>query len=389
MEERRDRQQVSWALQTNGYLIDGAWAAFFREHGFLIGVSVDAYRDLHDSMRPDAHGAATYARVMGGVRLVRESGVVVNILSVLTSQMAAHPRVMGWDVADAIIERALAVAPDAHVSFAFQGGEPTLAGLEFFRSFVARVEERRDRQQVSWALKTYGYLIDGVWAELFRESGVDVNIFSVLTSQMAAHAQRVFSFIKREGITHIQFIPCLPGLDDEHDAFSLAPREFSSFYRRLFDLWWRELGAGSYVSIWLFENIMQMALGQFPPQCGMLGRCAPQFVVESDGSVYPCDFYALDEYRVGDIRNDDLEAMATCEAMRAFLREPRRACSRCSDCPFEGMCHRNCKRLNIAYYDEGYCGLREFLEYAYPGLHRPFIVACSTCGGASWEPGAM
>ena len=44
-EERRDRQQVSWALQTNGYLIDGEWAEFFREHGFLIGVSVDAYRD--------------------------------------------------------------------------------------------------------------------------------------------------------------------------------------------------------------------------------------------------------------------------------------------------------------------------------------------------------
>lgn len=330
--------------------------------------------------------------------------------------VAAHreerrARVMGWDVADAIIERALAVAPDAHVSFAFQGGEPTLAGLDFFRSFVARVEERRDRQQVSWALQTNGYLIDGEWAAFFREhgfligvsvdayrdlhdsmrpdahgaatyarvmggvrllreSGVDVNVLSVLTSQMAAHPQRVFSFIKREGITHIQFIPCLPGLDDEHDAFSLAPREFSSFYRRLFDLWWRELGAGSYVSIWLFENIMQMALGQFSSQCGMLGRCAPQFVVESDGSVYPCDFYALDEYRVGDIRNDDLEAMATCEAMHAFLREPRRACSRCADCPFEGMCHRNCKRLNIAYYDDGYCGLREFLEYAYPGLQR-------------------
>ena len=92
VEERRESQQVSWALQTNGYLIDEEWAAFFREHGFLIGVSVDAYRDLHDSMRPDAHGAATYARVMGGVRLLREAGVDVNVLSVLTSQMAAHPQ---------------------------------------------------------------------------------------------------------------------------------------------------------------------------------------------------------------------------------------------------------------------------------------------------------
>lgn len=330
--------------------------------------------------------------------------------------VAAHreerrARVMGEDVAGAIIDRALAVAPDARISFAFQGGEPTLAGLDFFRSFVARVEERRESQQVSWALQTNGYLIDEEWAEFFaehrfligvsvdayrdlhdsmrpdahgaatyarvmrgvrllRERGVDVNILSVLTAQMAAHPQRVFSFIKREQISHIQFIPCLPGLDDEADAFSLAPRAFSSFYRRLFDLWWRELGSGHYVSIWLFENVMQMALGQFPSQCGMLGRCAPQFVVESDGSVYPCDFYALDEYRVGDIRVDELEAMATCETMRAFLDEPRRACSQCATCPFEGICHRNCKRLNIAYYDEDYCGLHEFLEYAYPGLQR-------------------
>ena len=79
VEEGRENQRVSWALQTNGYLIEEDWAEFFREHGFLIGVSVDAYRDLHDSMRPDAHGAATYARVMSGVRLLRERGGGVHL----------------------------------------------------------------------------------------------------------------------------------------------------------------------------------------------------------------------------------------------------------------------------------------------------------------------
>ena len=88
--------------------------------------------------------------------------------------VAAHreersARVMGEDVASAIIDRALAVASDAHISFAFQGGEPTLAGLDFFHSFVARVEERRENQRVSWALQTNGYLIEEEWAEFFRE----------------------------------------------------------------------------------------------------------------------------------------------------------------------------------------------------------------------------
>ena len=95
---------------------------------------------------------------------------------------------------------------------------------------------------------------------------------------------------------------------------------------------------------------MQLSLGQYPQACGMLGRCAPQFVVESNGDVYPCDFYALDEYRCGNIREDSLEELATCETSRAFLAEPRRACAACADCPFEGICHRNCKRLNAAYY---------------------------------------
>ncbi len=332
------------------------------------------------------------------------------------SDVAAHrvrpcARVMDDAVTDALIDRALAVAPDAHVSFSFQGGEPTLAGLPYFRSFIERVEARREHQQVSYALQTNGLAIDDAWAAFLaehrvlcgvsidgwrdlhdslrpdahgagtyaramgavrrlRRAGAEVNVLAVLTAQMARHPQRMFSWIEREHIDYLQLIPCLPGLDEEVDTFSLTPRAFASFYQRLFDLWWRSCEQGRYVSIWLFENLMQMALGQFPAQCGMLGRCAPQFVVESDGAVYPCDFYALDEWRVGNICTDGLERMATCETMRAFLAEPRRACAACADCPFEGVCHRNCKRLNVAYYDAAYCGLKEFLTYAWPGLER-------------------
>ena len=53
------------------------------------------------------------------------------------------------------------------------------------------------------------------------------------------------------------------------------------------------------------------------------------------------------------------------EKMSAFLSEERRPCQSCETCPFERMCHKNCKRLNIAYYDDHYCGYRDFLEYAY------------------------
>lgn len=318
---------------------------------------------------------------------------------------------MTTEVTHAVIDKALALSPDASVTFAFQGGEPTAVGLSFFRDFVTHVASRLQRQRVSYAIQTNGLAVadDPAWAKLFsehhflvgvsvdgsreihdhlrpdvegkgtyarvmkaisrlRNAGVEFNVLTVLTSELARHSQQAFRFLVREHIDYVQFIPCLPGLGERANAFSLAPHEFASFYRLLLDQWLRELKRGNYISIGLFDDIMAMSLGSYPTQCGMLGSCAPQFVVEANGDVYPCDFYALDEWRCGNVVNDSLEDLVLSEAARRFLAEPRRACASCATCSFEGMCHRNCKRLNTAYYDEDYCGYREFLEYSYGAL---------------------
>ena len=316
---------------------------------------------------------------------------------------------MSEETVRALVDRALGLGSDAQVTFAFQGGEPTLAGLDFFRSFTAYVDERRTRQTVSYALQTNSHSLTPEWEAFFREhgflvgvsvdayrelhdslrgdirleptharamesirmlreAGVEFNVLTVLSAQLARHPQRVFKFYQREKIDYVQLIPCLAGFDGEGEEYALTPRAFFSFYRTFFDLWLREARAGRAFSVGLFDNVMQLSLGQWPQACGMLGRCAPQFVVESNGDVYPCDFYALDEYRCGNIREDSLEEMASCAVMRGFLAEPRRECAACADCPFEGICHRNCKRLNVSYYDETYCGYREFLEHAYRPL---------------------
>ena len=325
-------------------------------------------------------------------------------------EVAVAPR-MSAETAHATIDKAFALAPDAHVTFAFQGGEPTAAGLPFFRDFVAHVDERRERQQVAYAIQTNGLAVaeDPAWTELFakwsflvgvsvdgsrqihdhlrpdaagrgtyarvmravghlREAGVEFNVLTVLTSELARHPQLAFGFLLREKVDYVQYIPCLPGLGEQANEWSLTPHAFAVFYRALLDQWLRELSRGHYISVGLFDDVMAMSLGRMPVQCGMLGQCAPQLVVEGNGDVFPCDFYALDEWRCGNIRDDSLEALVTCDAVRRFLAEPRRPCEACATCPFEGMCHRNCKRLNVAYYDETYCGYREFLEYGYERL---------------------
>ena len=321
----------------------------------------------------------------------------------------ANHGVMEAPCAEAIIDAAFALGPDTKVTFAFQGGEPTCAGLEFFRSFCAHVDEARERQTVHYAIQTNGYVIDDTWAEFLaehdflvgvsidgypemhdwlrpdargvgtmgrvldaisalRRASAEFNILTVLTDQLAHHPQKLYRFYKQHKFGFVQLIPCLPGLDETNDEYSLEPESFASFYKTFFRMWLEDFKRGDRMSVTLFDNVIPLFAGVWPQQCGMLGACAPQFVVEGNGDVYPCDFYVLDRYCLGNIRENSLEDMATCDALRTFIAEPRRDCTLCADCPFERICHKNCKRLNTCYYREDYCGYRDFLEYAAPDM---------------------
>lgn len=98
----------------------------------------------------------------------------------------------------------------------------------------------------------------------------------------------------------------------------------------------------------------------------MCGKCTIQNVVESNGDVYPCDFYVLDEYHCGNVLDTDLLAARDCSRAKAFAyrEEPQL----CAACPFQPMCHGNCKRLRSVFMNETQCGYQRFLLYAYPKL---------------------
>lgn len=84
--------------------------------------------------------------------------------------------IMTDDVAHALIDRALALSDDADITFAFQGGEPTCAGLAFFERFCAYVDDHATAQTIHYALQTNGYVVDDVWADFFRRSCKRLNI---------------------------------------------------------------------------------------------------------------------------------------------------------------------------------------------------------------------
>ena len=114
----------------------------------------------------------------------------------------------------------------------------------------------------------------------------------------------------------------------------------------------------------LFDNLVRMAAGQPPEQCGMLGQCQCQFVAEADGSVYPCDFYVLDEYRLGFIQESSFEELAQSLGMTKFLEDGRTGTSSlCEECWVRPICGGGCRRYRSFYFSkEGYCPYGDFLS---------------------------
>lgn len=308
---------------------------------------------------------------------------------------------------------------DGPVSLAFQGGEPTLAGLDFFRSAVALSRQFNSAKlPVSFTLQTNGILLDDQWAAFFAEnhfliglsldgfreihdkyrvypngSGtfdvvmekvellkrhqVEFNILSVITRQTAGSVRKIFQFFKEHNLSYQQYIPCLDPLNEVrggHD-YSLTTKKYEHFLKTLFDNWYREISQGNAVHNRYFENLVGMLLLQPPESCGMIGHCSEQNVVEADGSVYPCDFYVLDQYRLGNLLTDSFEDIRRRRREIGFIQQSMEVHAACQACQWHPICRGGCRRdrqqsdgtLGLNYFCSAYQG---FFSYAMPRLEQ-------------------
>ena len=89
---RKPGQMIQQTFQTNGLLLDDAWCAFFKKHNFLVGLSVDGPRELHDANRRDRKGQGTFDLVMRGWRFLKAHGVEFNILCTVNAANQARGR---------------------------------------------------------------------------------------------------------------------------------------------------------------------------------------------------------------------------------------------------------------------------------------------------------
>lgn len=329
--------------------------------------------------------------------------------------------IMKEGVRDLIIEKTLSEAEDT-CNFAFQGGEPTLAGLAYFKGFTDTVNRLKGNLKIDYSLQTNGTLLDEEWLDFLEENNflvgisldgtkaihdknrvdlsgsgtflkvmdvmrrmknrnIELHVLAVLTASSAMQIEKVYRFFQKEGFLRQQYIPCLDPLDQARggEAYSLNPVQYGECMKKLFDMWMEDYKNHNYVYIRQFENWCGILKGCEPEACSMTGRCSVQNVVESNGDVYACDFYVLEKYRLGNLGEKSWrEIWKEPETLRFFEESAqiRGEClKRCGECRWHALCRGGCLRDMEKdgengwhnYYCEAY---RNFFPYIMPRLGR-------------------
>lgn len=303
---------------------------------------------------------------------------------------------MTEETLETLVREAIAYA-DGSLTFAFQGGEPTLAGLDFFQKAVELQQKYNNKKlQIENTIQTNGLLIDEKWArflgehrflvglsldgpkkmhdryrkdaggqdtfarimhsvQLLEQYHVDYNVVTVVTNDTAKQASFLYKFWKRNHYPFVQFIPCMDEIKrqdgtQERSIYAVEPEQYGKFLCELFDLWYADFATGEAMDIRMFSNLAQMAAGYPAEECGMNGCCNCYFVVEGDGSVYPCDFYCMDAWKLGTV-NDGFVQMKTSEKAKAFVEASRPVCAACQECLHFSLCRGGCRRWREPFVD--------------------------------------
>lgn len=319
--------------------------------------------------------------------------------------VGTHPR-MSDEVARTLIQKSLDESDT--VTFGFQGGEPSLAGLPFFERFVQTVENlKRPETMVHYTFQTNGMKIDRQWTDFFkkhnflvglsfdgsvkihdlhrhdhsgegsgrtvanaltllREEGVAFNVLTVVTGELANNVSQGWRYLTSRGVTYHQYIPCMDPLDG--DRHFLTPRQYTEFLKESFSLWMHAFEQGRPISVRYFDNLVGMLLGLEPESCDMGGICSVSYVAEADGTIYPCDFFCFDDQQLGNIVTDSYREIDARRTELRFIEDSPNRIDECATCQWHPLCRGGCKRYRT---EEGYrfcSSMKEFFPFAIEGL---------------------
>jgi uncharacterized protein len=331
-----------------------------------------------------------------------------------------YPGTKQWAMSRKLLERYIhqyiAAQPLDEVHFAWQGGEPTLLGVDFFRTAVELQRRFANGKTIHNALQTNGTLIDDEWAGFLaehhflvgvsidgprelhdcyrvdkgqaptfdrvmrgitklKEHSVEFNTLTVVHRRNSAHPIEVYRFLKEIGSGFIQFIPIVERRAAEADGdglvliqpsfqsaaqvtdWSVEPEAYGKFLSRIFDEWVKQ-DVGRYF-VQLFDVALESWLGMDASLCVFRKTCGSALAMEHTGDLYSCDHFVYPENKLGNIMDAALEQLVTSPQQKAFGN------AKCDSLP------QMCRRCEVRFACNGECPKHRFLNTpdGEPGLN--------------------
>jgi uncharacterized protein len=328
---------------------------------------------------------------------------------------------MSDDVLVAFIRKYIESQPTPVVEFVWQGGEPTLLGLDFYRRVLELQAPYSGQKAIKNSLQTNGILLDDEWCRflkqhdfmvglsldgphdihdryrkdrhgkgsfeevirglrLLQKHGVEYNVMASVGRETARRPLETYRFLKEEGVEFIQFVPIierLPGSAEEQLGLDLAgpavldrdepnitvtdwsviPEEYGDFLIAIYEDWVRNDVGKTFVMN--FEWALNAWIGNSSPVCIHAKRCGRSVVIEHDGDLFACDHYVYPNYRLGNILTDDLLTIVNKSCQDGFGVEKETALPRwCLECEVLAACQGGCPKHRFAQS-----------PYEEPGLH--------------------
>ncbi len=295
---------------------------------------------------------------------------------------------MSDDILEELIQQAMKQSAD-QISFIWQGGEPTLMGLDFYRKAVELQQRFGHSQMVGNGLQTNGLLIDNKWIDFLKEynwlvglsldgpkhvhdnyrrsrsgngtwekvvanaekmlaADLAVNALIVVNDYSVRYPDEIYQFHKNLGLSHMQFIPCVETAGDNSSqlsSFSVPAEEYGHFICLIFDLWMNDFsGLTPTTSVRLFDSLFHIYMNHPAPECTLLGECGNYVVVEHSGDVFSCDFFVQPKWHLGNVMEDNLTELLNSRKQQAFGLRKANLAAECVNCRWLALCRGGCPK---------------------------------------------
>lgn len=296
------------------------------------------------------------------------------------------------------------------IMFVWHGGEPLIAGLDFYKKAVALQQKYAEGKQIENVLQTNGILIDENWCRFFAEHNfligisidgpesihdtyrrnkageatfakvmgaieqmrkyrVEFNTMSVVSRASEGKAVEIYRFLKSIGSSFMQFLPALehvrisdktgkplivpPGTPDSVMAeWSVSAKGYGRFLNDIFDEWVLT-DVGRYF-VQMFDVALAQWVGVPPALCAFADTCGDALVIEHNGDVYSCDHFVYPEYRLGNIKDHSLKSLYRKKEQFRFGMDKRNSLpSECLNCRYYFACRGECPKHRFEQSADG------------------------------------